>query len=134
ILIRSTKMSCCTDRGSAARRAPAGPAAALTYNMRMKVKVLRLPEQVTAANAAQLKTQIKDTIQREKCLLELDLADVSYMDSAGLGVMVFAYEQSKSQGGSVRIHRPLAPVRELFQKTRFNQVLTIVDGPPDGEA
>ena len=100
----------------------------------MKIKVLRLPEQVTAANAGQLKSQIKEAINREPCLLELDLADVSYMDSAGLGVLVFAYEQSKGQGGIVRVHRPLAAVRELFQKTRFNQVLDIVDVPPDEES
>ena len=56
---------------------------------------------------------------------------VSY--SAGLGVMVFAYEHCKGQGGAVRVHRPLAAVRDLFHKTRFNQVLEIVESPPETE-
>lgn len=96
----------------------------------MEVKLFRFPSAITAAVAGDLKRQIDETIARQPCILSLDLGNVGYMDSAGLGILVFAFKRSRELGGMVRVHRPQPVVRDLFHTTRMDQIFEIVDTPP----
>ena len=91
----------------------------------MIVKPLRLSGQVTVAIAGQLKQQIKDTIGNDACILAFDLSEVSYMDSAGLGALVFAFKRAKELGGKVRVHQPQKRVFDLMVMTNMDQVFEI---------
>jgi len=60
----------------------------------------------------------------------VDLAGVSYVDSAGLGQIVQAHAAAKSQGGSLKVFSPTTRLRDLLVLTR----LTTVVGMYDNEA
>lgn len=68
-----------------------------------------------------------------QCLAEgerrfvLNLKDVSYMDSAGLGQLVRAYTTVISAGGDVRLLSPGSRVRHLLEITKLNSVFTILE-------
>src|SRR5438309_6871128 len=93
----------------------------------MIVKPIRLQGQVTVAVAGQLKQQIKDTLGSDACILAFDLSNVEYMDSAGLGALVFAFKRAKELGGSVRVHQPQKRVNDLMFMTNMDQVFEITD-------
>ena len=55
----------------------------------------------------------------------LDLADVSYMDSFGLGQLVNIWTSIQNQNGRVRLSRPHERVRKLLHITKLDSVFEI---------
>ena len=57
----------------------------------------------------------------------LDLAEVPYVDSVGLGAIVQAYTSARRRGGDLKLLHVNARVRRLLAITRLNTVLAICD-------
>ena len=68
---------------------------------------------------AQLQKMIRDGAAR----VVLDLTEVPYMDSAGLGVLVQASGIAKQQGGDLRLCGVSQRVAELITMTRTDALL-----------
>jgi anti-sigma B factor antagonist len=68
---------------------------------------------------AQLQKTIKDGAGK----LVLDLAEVPYMDSAGLGTLVQAAGLARQQGGDLRLCGVSDRVAELIKMTRTDALL-----------
>ena len=58
----------------------------------------------------------------------LDMADVSYMDSSGLGQLVTIWTSIQKQNGRVRLLRPNERVRKLLHMTKLDSVFEIYMG------
>ena len=56
----------------------------------------------------------------------LDLADVPYMSSAGLRIMLSAHKTMLGNGGELQIANAQGPVREVFNITGFSSILKLV--------
>jgi anti-anti-sigma factor len=61
--------------------------------------------------------------------LWLDLSDVTYLSSLGIGVMVRFQTQLKSLGGSLKVVNPSEPVKDVLETVRLTEVLV---GEPPG--
>ncbi len=59
--------------------------------------------------------------------LLLNLAEVSYIDSSGLGVLVGAYTTVRKQGGDLQLLNLTKRVRNLLQITKLYTVFTVSD-------
>ncbi len=59
--------------------------------------------------------------------LALDLSDVGFVDSSGLGVLVAIHRHAESNGGSFVVRSIPPQVQRLFDITRLGDLLT-VDG------
>ena len=59
--------------------------------------------------------------------LALDLSDVGFVDSSGLGVLVAIHRHAESNGGSFVVRSIPPQVKRLFDITRLGDLLT-VDG------
>jgi len=59
---------------------------------------------------------------------ELDLSEVNYMDSTGLGVFVGFYKAVKANGGHVKIVGVNARLKRLFDITGLGEVMDIEIG------
>ncbi|HKD85507.1 MAG TPA: STAS domain-containing protein [Terriglobales bacterium] len=60
--------------------------------------------------------------------LVLDLTNVDFVDSAGLGIIMRAFGEIEQRGGKLRIAGPTPQVRRLFEITH---TLTILPIDPD---
>ncbi|MEO8661149.1 MAG: STAS domain-containing protein [Bryobacteraceae bacterium] len=68
------------------------------------------------------------TLIREKpANLVFDLAKVESIDSAGVGMLLHCVTTSDRTGGQMRLARPTARVREIFEITYLAQVVPIHD-------
>ena len=56
--------------------------------------------------------------------LEFDFADLDYISSAGLRVLLAAQKKMNKQGGMV-IHNAKKEILEIFEVTGFSDILTI---------
>jgi anti-sigma B factor antagonist len=59
--------------------------------------------------------------------LVVDLADVSFIDSVGLGTLVGALKRLREEGGRMTVRSPSAPVRKVLEITGLTKVLTVDD-------
>ena len=99
----------------------------------MQITVFRFPGDLTALEAGELKRQLTEILAGEPCILALDLANVNYMDSAGLGVLTSAAYRARERGGEVRLHQPQPRVYAVLRTTRLDKIFDIVDTPAEGD-
>lgn len=57
----------------------------------------------------------------------IDLADVTFVDSSGLGGLIAARNSARERGGSVALVSPPPVVRRLLGSTRLHDVFNIYD-------
>ena len=69
-----------------------------------------------------LRTTIKDLVTAGHKAILLNLQDVSYLDSAGLGEMVGSYATVTNQGGHVKLLNVQSKVHDLLQITKLYTV------------
>jgi anti-anti-sigma factor len=73
-------------------------------------------------------TQIELT---KPALLVIDLREISFMDSAGMGVIAAAHSRAVEADRRFVIVRPPPGVRRSFELSRLDEVITTVDDPAD---
>jgi stage II sporulation protein AA (anti-sigma F factor antagonist) len=69
--------------------------------------------------------QLQKTIREGAAKIVLDMTEVPYMDSAGLGVLVQASGMAKQQGGDLRLCGVSERVAELIKMTRTGALLPV---------
>ena len=77
-------------------------------------------------NAQQLQvalTPVLAAAARERNALVLDLAEVDYISSMGLRVLLMAAKQSRAQNTRIAVAALQPVVKEIFDIARFNHVL-----------
>jgi anti-sigma B factor antagonist len=79
---------------------------------------LRFSGKITSNTSGSLRTAVKDHIPDTKTLV-LDLTNVTYVDSSGVGALVGAYVSTKSAGCKLRLINLSQRLKELFSITRL---------------
>ena len=78
-------------------------------------------------NAVFVRQEIDEKIQELSSKnLVLDLAEVSFMDSSGLGLVMGRYQLMKDLGGTLAIANPGAELKKLFKLAGLNKLVKIV--------
>lgn len=72
----------------------------------------------------QLRRDISDVVEKGTDIVLVDLQNVSFMDSSGLGAIVSACKTVRSSGSKFYICSINDQVRMLFQLTKMERVLT----------
>jgi len=92
------------------------------------VTVLALSGRITLGEESnQLRTKIKDILGQGVKRLVLDLGNVSYIDSAGLGTLVAGYTSAQSQGASMKLANLTKRFREQLNITKLVTVFEVYD-------
>jgi anti-sigma B factor antagonist len=85
--------------------------------------VLTLGGRLNMVSAAQLKTAINETVEAGRTRVVIDLADVGFMDSSGLGVLIAGLKRARQDGGDLRITGVTQQVATVLQLTNLDRVL-----------
>jgi len=74
---------------------------------------------------------LKDTVQglfeKGSTQVVLNLVDVPYVDSAGLGALVGAFLAARSEGGAVKLLNPSKRLRDLLSMAKLLKVVDVYD-------
>ena len=92
-----------------------------------RVSILVLSGELTIGAEGQLREAIDTLLEADRCNILLDLADVSFMDSVGIGELVSSYRTAKHLGGALKIMRPTKRVRNSLSLTRLLPILEAFD-------
>jgi anti-anti-sigma factor len=88
--------------------------------------LVTLSGELDASTASFLYDKLSDLEVEDVEHVVLDLAQVTFMDSTGLGVIMTEHKRLQHSKGSLTIFSPPSSVRRLFEITGLDGVLDIV--------
>ena len=96
------------------------------------VTVLQLIGRVTLGEESnQLRNKLKDTLSQGKTRLVLDLGEVTYIDSAGLGTLVSGFTSAQNQGANLKLANLTKRFNEQLNITKLVTVFDVYDNVQD---
>jgi len=81
--------------------------------------------ELVAANATQVRDEIRAALPASTIRLDLDLSSVTFLDSSGLGMLISLHKTLRSRNGMVRLLKPAPNVRQILELTRLHRVFEI---------
>ena len=82
---------------------------------------------VLGDGSALLRKTIRELLADRRNKILLDLADVDYIDSSGIGELVSAFTAVKNQSGDMKLLHLTKKVRDLLQITKLYTVFDVKD-------
>jgi anti-sigma B factor antagonist len=74
-----------------------------------------------------LRDTVKDLLGKGQKKILLNLGDVSYIDSSGIGELVSAFTSVRNQGGELKLLHLTKKVHDLLQITKLYTVFDVKD-------
>ncbi len=92
------------------------------------VTILDLSGRITLGEGSvQLRDAVRDLIGKGSKRILLNLAEVNYIDSSGIGELVSAFTSVRNQGGELKLLNLTKKVHDLLQITKLYTVFDIKD-------
>lgn len=98
------------------------------------VKVVALEGELEVSEAPALRDLMGALIEGPQSRVLLDLGQVSFIDSSGIGVLVGAHRRAEEAGARIGLASPSPGVRRVFELTRTDRVLRLFDSVSTGVA
>jgi anti-sigma B factor antagonist len=77
--------------------------------------------------SVQLRDAVRDLLSKGQKHILLNLGDVNYIDSSGIGELVSAFTTAKNQGGELKLLNLTRKVHDLLQITKLYTVFDVKD-------
>jgi anti-sigma B factor antagonist len=92
------------------------------------VKVLDCSGKITLGEGTiSIRNAVRDVLEGGAKKIILNLADISYIDSSGVGELVSTYTTTVSRGGKLKLLKLTHKLRELLTITKLLTVFDIYD-------
>jgi anti-sigma B factor antagonist len=91
------------------------------------VKVIKSSGKIAIEESQRFRQQIKGIAETKPSVLVIDLKDVTFLDSIGLGVLVSALNMMKSMGSRLILLAPSEAVRLTLEISNMAKVFQIYD-------
>lgn len=92
------------------------------------VTILDLSGRITLGEGSVvLRDQIRDLLGKSEKKILLNLGDVTYIDSSGIGELVSAFTTVRNQGGELKLLNLTKKVHDLLQITKLYTVFDVKD-------
>jgi len=85
-------------------------------------------------DATALKESIRDFVNDEKKRVVIDLADVDWMNSTGLGIMISCLKTVKEAGGELKLSNVTDKIKSLLTITKLVTVFDAYDSTDEAIA
>jgi len=89
------------------------------------VAVLNLSGRLDLANGSTLKDQLKQLFADSKNQIHLNLAEVEFINSSGLGALVSIMKEVRLIKGRLTLSNPASYVQEIFEITQLSHIFEI---------
>lgn len=90
-----------------------------------EVSVVEVAGDIELSNASQLRADLRSVCEAEPCNIIVDMSQVTFIDSTGIGVLVGALKRTREHNGSFALICPQPRVRRVFEITGLLQALPL---------
>jgi anti-sigma B factor antagonist len=80
---------------------------------------------ILGEGSALLRKTVRELLEQKHAKIVLNLGDVDYIDSSGIGELVSAYTAVKNRGGDLKLLNLTKKVRDLIQLTKLYTVFDV---------
>ena len=87
--------------------------------------VLSLKGRLDLATGSALKEQVKQLFEKEKTTIHLNLAEVEFINSSGLGSLVSVMKEIRLRKGRLTLSNLASYVEEIFEITQLSHIFEI---------
>jgi len=102
-----------------------------TYRDAGAVTVVDLGGRIVLGDgSALLRKTIRSLMDSDRTKILLNLADVDYIDSSGIGELVHAYTSVKNRGGELKLLHLTRKVHDILQITKLFTVFDVYSDEP----
>ncbi len=85
--------------------------------------VMRVEGRLDLVAAAGLREAVRAAVEAGSRSLVVDLADVPFVDSSGIGALIGGLRETRQAGGELRIANAAEQVRTVLSLTKIDRVL-----------
>lgn len=89
------------------------------------VAILALKGRITVGEVSPVRDKISELLAKGQAKIVLDLGDVDYIDSTGLGNLVISFTQVKKAGGALKLMQLNRRNVELLALTRLHTIFEV---------
>lgn len=86
--------------------------------------VIHVSGRLDLVSAGALKDRVAATVHGGRSDVVIDLAEVPFIDSSGLGALIGGLRAARLAGGDLRIARPAEQARAILRLTTLDRILT----------
>ena len=83
--------------------------------------------EVDVATVDQVRVALTDAIAGRPRTIVVDLSDLSFIDSTGLGALIFGFQRCRDSGIHFRLARPTRGVRQILVLSGILEVVDLQD-------
>lgn len=95
------------------------------------ITVIDLRGEVDAFTAPKLKQEMIDQIEGGTTRLAVNLADVKYLDSTGLGVLIGGLKRTRDKNGELVLICPNVRIMRIFEITGLSRIFEMFQSEPE---
>lgn len=89
--------------------------------------VLTLTGEIEMYNIGPVKAEVQKLIAEKKVRLVLNMQEVPFIDSTGIGMVLFFQKTLKEAGGGLKLVKLSPSVEQVFRLTRLIQIVQIFE-------
>ena len=100
-------------------------------SVRENIGILTLQGRLTVGESNSVREKINEVAEKGHINVILDLTQVEYVDSTGLGTLVICYTSLKRQGGALKLVNPNKRNVELLLLTKLHTIFQVFNEVQD---
>ena len=83
-------------------------------------------KELGAANSNEFRDWVRSNLVETHRNIEIDLSEMTFLDSCGLGALISLHKAAQSRQGGVRLLSPQPQVDQILSLTRMHHIFEIV--------
>lgn len=98
-----------------------------TRTEKQNAVILTLSGEIEMYNIGPVKAEVQKLIEEKKIRLVLNMQDVPFIDSTGIGMVLLFQKNLKDAGGGLKLVKLSPSVEQVFRLTRLIKIVEIFD-------
>lgn len=99
----------------------------ISSRARGEIVILDISGEIDLYNAPEIKDIINKLIEQKKYNVIINLKEVTYIDSSGIGALISSLSNLKKYQGALKIINVFASVKKVFELTKLTSFFEIYD-------
>ncbi|MBD2566503.1 STAS domain-containing protein [Anabaena lutea] len=95
--------------------------------MNSQIQILEPSGTINAPKGNEIRRQINDLVSAGAEIILIDMKDVNFIDSSGLGALVSAMQSLRKTNGKLFVCSINAQVKMIFELTKVDRILQILE-------
>ena len=98
----------------------------VSTNLKDKFAILKFEDnQITGYEAQEFQEKLLNSLENNFTVIVVDLSDVTFISSWGIGILIHGLTTTKNRGGEFRVACQSESILQVFKKVKIDTVLDL---------